>query len=54
MGSLLAQKLGVAGAPMTLERSVAGIVQLLDESTRETHGGRLWNVSGDSIAQIPW
>ena len=54
MGQILADKLGMASAPMTLERSVAGIVQLLDESTRDTHGGKMWRVGNDSIALIPW
>ena len=55
MGSRLADKLGLPKAPMTLDESVTGIVRLLDESTRATHGGMLWNVaSNGSVHQMPW
>ena len=54
MGDALAEKLGMQRAPMSVEKSVTGIVKLLDESTRNTHGGKLWNVSRDGVVEMSW
>lgn len=54
MGQLLADKLSVTRALQTVEQSVAGIVTLLDESTRASHSGRFWNVSRNGVHEIPW
>ncbi|GAA6039165.1 hypothetical protein JCM8097_000446 [Rhodosporidiobolus ruineniae] len=52
MGSYGAAQMGVdSGPPVTLADSVAGIVKLVDESTRETHGGKLWDYTGEVL---PW
>ena len=52
MGNAGAGVVGMKQAPMTLEASVTGIVKLLDESTRDTHSGKLWNAEDGAV--LPW
>ena len=42
----------VPGGTITAERSAEGILKLLDESTRETHSGKFWNVA--DYKELPW
>ncbi|BGP20137.1 hypothetical protein JCM10213_000778 [Rhodosporidiobolus nylandii] len=51
MGNLGAQHFGIEKAPVTVEDSVAGILKLADEATRETHGGKFLSYTGDAV---PW
>ena len=52
MGNAGARALKLAEAPMKFEDSITKIVQLLDTATRESHGGKYWNVETDS--ELPW
>ena len=52
MGNAVAVASGKTEAPVTVEQSVAGIVRLLDESTRATHSGKFWNAIDGS--EVPW
>ncbi|GAA6036994.1 hypothetical protein JCM8097_005496 [Rhodosporidiobolus ruineniae] len=51
MGNKGARQMGVEAAPVTLDDSVTGILKLADSSTRESHGGKFWDYTGDAI---PW
>ncbi|GAA5905241.1 hypothetical protein JCM6882_003724 [Rhodosporidiobolus microsporus] len=51
MGLFGANFLGVKDMSITVETSVDGIVKLADVSTRETHGGKFWDHTGEPI---PW
>ncbi|GAA6013459.1 hypothetical protein JCM10207_008856 [Rhodosporidiobolus poonsookiae] len=51
MGNSGAQAMGLKEAPVTLDDSVAGILKLADESTLESHSGRFWDYTGESL---PW
>jgi len=50
-GNAGAKANGMEQAPMTLADSVKGIVKLVDEATRDTHGGKFFGVEGE---EIPW
>ena len=52
MGNAGAKHVGMKEAPMTVAQSVAGIVKLVDESTRDTHSGKFW--SAEDNTQLPW
>ena len=52
MGMTAAPVLGLTEPPVTTDRCSTGIVKLLDESTRDTHGGKFWNV--EDGAELPW
>lgn len=52
MGNAGAKVAGMEQAPMTVEQSVTGMVQLLDDSTRDTHSGRMWNAEDGT--EMPW
>ena len=52
MGNGAAPLLGLKEAPVSIEQSAAGIIKLLDESTRATHSGRFWDAVDGS--ELPW
>jgi len=52
LGAVAIKKRGLSKAPVSLPECVDNIVTMMDEATRESHGGRFWNsVDGK---QIPW
>ncbi|BGO90548.1 hypothetical protein NBRC10512_005267 [Rhodotorula toruloides] len=51
MGNRAASGLGFEKAPVTVEDSVAGILRILDQAKRETHGGRFFEFTGK---ELPW
>ena len=51
-GNASAVHLGMAEAPMKLDDCTTKIVALLDEATRDSHGGKYWNVELDN--EIGW
>ena len=52
MGNAAATAVGKKEAPVTLEQSVAGLLKLVDESTRATHSGKFWNAVDGT--EVPW
>ena len=52
MGNGGAKSMGMEQAPMTVDDSVGKIVRLLDTATRESHGGKYWNLDDDK--ELPW
>ena len=52
MGNAVAVASGKEKALVTVEESVAGITRLIDEATRETHGGKFWNAIDGK--ELPW
>lgn len=52
MGNAGAAVAGMKEAPVTLADSVTGILKLVDESTRDTHGGKLWDATNNTV--IAW
>jgi len=38
---------GMEQAPVTVEDSCVGMVKLLDAVTKESHGGKLWDYTGE-------
>jgi hypothetical protein len=53
MGIHAAELAGMSSAdvPVTLEDSVKGVVNVIDNATKEEHSGKLWDQNGD---QMPW
>jgi hypothetical protein len=51
LGNRGADAFGVAKAAITVEDSVAGVVKVIDDSTRETHSGKLFTYEGH---EVPW
>ncbi|WVQ81966.1 hypothetical protein IAT38_004093 [Cryptococcus sp. DSM 104549] len=43
MGNTGARRLGLDRAPVDVEDSAAAVVKLVDNATRETHGGYMWD-----------
>ena len=43
-------------APTKYEEGIANIVQLLDTATRDTHGGKYWNIDTNQglPSELPW
>ena len=52
MGNAGAKAAGMAEAPHTIEQSINGIVKTIDESDRDHHGGKLWDVIENKV--IAW
>ena len=52
MGNAGAESVGMKEAPMTVEQSVTGILNVVDKATRETHSGKFWNAEDGS--ELPW
>jgi hypothetical protein len=50
LGNHAANLLGLDAAEITVEESTTGIVSVIDESTKETHGGKFIRYSGDELA----
>jgi hypothetical protein len=50
MGNAGARAFGYEEAPMTIEESVGAMVPLIEKSTKESHGGRLWGQEGELLA----
>ncbi|PWY82149.1 hypothetical protein BO70DRAFT_362065 [Aspergillus heteromorphus CBS 117.55] len=51
IGDRGAESFNTAKSPLTVEVSAAGLVRLIDASTRETHSGRLFRYDG---GEEPW
>jgi norsolorinic acid ketoreductase len=51
LGNRGAHELGVEKADITVEDSTAGVVKIIDASTRETHSGKLFKFDG---SEVPW
>ena len=52
MGTKSALKLGMKEAPTTVPDCANQIVLLLDKATRDTHGGKFWDIMNDK--ELPW
>ena len=52
MGNKAANSVGMTEAPNTMEESMVGMLKAIDDSTRESHGGRLWDCISNQ--PIPW
>lgn len=50
MGNAGAPYFGFEHAPLGVEESCSGIVELIDGATKESHGGRLWGYNGKQEA----
>ena len=37
--------------PITASEGVAGVLSVVDKATKETHGGKFWNYTGE---QFEW
>jgi NAD(P)-dependent dehydrogenase (short-subunit alcohol dehydrogenase family) len=51
MGNTGAQAFGMGEAPIKVEDSCSQMVPLIEGTTKESHGGKLWNYEGD---QMTW
>lgn len=51
LGNTGAIYFGLEQAPVTVVDSCSGMVKLLDGVTKELHGGKLWDYTGE---QLPW
>ncbi|KAL2863958.1 NAD(P)-binding protein [Aspergillus lucknowensis] len=51
MGNRGANNFGLEKAIISVDESVRGVVRVIDESTRETHSGKLWKWTGE---EEPW
>lgn len=51
MGNHGAVSFGLEKASITTKESVEGMIKVIDDATRETHGGKLWTWDG---RQVPW
>ncbi|KAI1082943.1 hypothetical protein F5B20DRAFT_569050 [Whalleya microplaca] len=49
-GNTSAQAFGLKEAPVSVKDSCNGLVQLIDEATKELHGGKLWGHDGKQQA----
>jgi NAD(P)-dependent dehydrogenase (short-subunit alcohol dehydrogenase family) len=47
LGNIGAVFFGMEQAPVTVEDSCVGMVKLLDAVTKESHGGKLWDYTGE-------
>ncbi|OTA99519.1 hypothetical protein M426DRAFT_67652 [Hypoxylon sp. CI-4A] len=50
LGNFAAQLAGLEKAFVTVEGSSAGVVKVIDGATKESHGGRFWNYTGEEVA----
>ncbi|KAI1456583.1 NAD(P)-binding protein [Annulohypoxylon moriforme] len=50
LGNFAAQLAGLEKAFITAEESAAAVVKLVDGASKESHGGRFWNYTGDELA----
>ncbi|OTA97018.1 hypothetical protein M434DRAFT_19239 [Hypoxylon sp. CO27-5] len=50
LGNYAAQLAGLEKAFVTVEDSAAGVVKVIDGATKESHGGKFWNYTGEEIA----
>ncbi|KAM0740671.1 hypothetical protein ACQRIT_005855 [Beauveria bassiana] len=51
MGNRGARAFDLAEASISVDESVRGVVKVIDESTKETHSGKLWKWTGE---EEPW
>ncbi|KEY73079.1 hypothetical protein S7711_06151 [Stachybotrys chartarum IBT 7711] len=51
LGNRGARTFAMDKAAITVEESVQGVVNVIDASTKETHGGKLWKWTGE---EEPW
>ena len=49
-GNAAARIFGLEEAPVKLQDSDEGVVKLIDESTKGSHGGKLWRYDGKQQA----
>ena len=47
MGNAGAKEFGMEEAPVTVEDSCNGMVEVFDKSTKEEYGGKMWLYSGE-------
>ncbi|OTA64295.1 NAD(P)-binding protein [Hypoxylon sp. EC38] len=50
LGNFAARLAGLEKAFVTVEDSAAGVVKVIDGATKESHGGRFWNYTGEEVA----
>ncbi|RYP05676.1 hypothetical protein DL764_003646 [Monosporascus ibericus] len=50
LGNRAAHLIGMEKAFVPVEESVPKLVELIDSATKESHGGRLWNYTGEEMA----
>jgi norsolorinic acid ketoreductase len=50
LGNRGASLLGMETAPVTVEDSAAGIVKVIDQSTKETHSGKILTYEANQVA----
>ena len=46
MGNNGARSFGLEEAPVKLQDSVTGMLKVLEQATKETHGGKMWGYDG--------
>jgi norsolorinic acid ketoreductase len=51
VGNRAAQTFGLTEATVSIDESCDGLIKIIDESTKETHGGKLWRFDG---VEVPW
>jgi norsolorinic acid ketoreductase len=51
LGNRGANLLGMETAPVTVEHITAGIVKVIDQSTKETHSGKIFTYEGNEVAR---
>lgn len=51
MGNVGAHRLGLKEAPVSIKDSVDGMVKIIDDASKETHGGSFWEYNGK---RYPW
>ncbi|KAM7185887.1 NAD(P)-binding protein [Rhypophila sp. PSN 637] len=50
MGNHGANNFGLDKAEVTVEDSVTGVAKVIDASTKESHGGKMWSHEGEQLA----
>lgn len=51
LGNRGADAFGIEKAAITVDKSVNGIIKVIDAASRETHGGKMWAYKGQ---EVPW
>ena len=47
MGNFGATSYGLEKAPLEIEESICGMVRVIGEVAKETHGGKIWTYNGN-------
>lgn len=50
MGNTGARYFGLEKAYLTVEESCDGMVEVIEKSTKETHGGKIWGHLGEELS----